>query len=389
MKLGLHVGYWGLWMSRPTSSLRRRRPSDSATTRSGPPRPTARTPRRSSPGSPGTTRRSGSAAAVFQIPGRSAGDDRDDRGDDRPALRRADDPRTRQLRPAGLRGLARPAVRPAAAAHARVLRRRADGAARASASSIDGETLELPLPDGPGKALKLTIGPVQERIPIYLAAIGPEQHARSPVRSPTAGCRRSSRPSTSGMFRDAARGGRRARRTVRSTTSTIAPHGQRPHQRRHRGRAQLHATRPGAVRRRDGLAHSRTSTTRWWSSTASSEAADRVQDLYLDGEKEAACRALPDELIDMVSLCGPRERVAERLAAYREAGVGTLIAGPIALDQASARGPARGARRARRLKVFLGAFGQPGHAFPMLALGRAARATRTRGHLRDVVAVAS
>src|SRR5262249_46059810 len=36
-----------------------------------------------------------------------------------------------------------------------------------------GETLELPLPDGPGKALKLTIAPVQERMPIYIAAIGP------------------------------------------------------------------------------------------------------------------------------------------------------------------------------------------------------------------------
>src|SRR3954447_5432720 len=36
-----------------------------------------------------------------------------------------------------------------------------------------GETLELPLPDGPGKALKLTIAPVQQRIPVYLAAIGP------------------------------------------------------------------------------------------------------------------------------------------------------------------------------------------------------------------------
>src|SRR4051795_9160857 len=37
-----------------------------------------------------------------------------------------------------------------------------------------GETIDLPLPDGPGKALKLTIAPVQERIPIYLAAIGPK-----------------------------------------------------------------------------------------------------------------------------------------------------------------------------------------------------------------------
>src|SRR5919201_1483562 len=34
----------------------------------------------------------------------------------------------------------------------------------------DGEIYTLPLPDGPGKALKLTIGPVQEQIPIYIAA---------------------------------------------------------------------------------------------------------------------------------------------------------------------------------------------------------------------------
>src|SRR6188472_2147125 len=40
-----------------------------------------------------------------------------------------------------------------------------------------GETLELPLPGGPGKALKLTIAPVQERVPIFLAAIGPKNTA--------------------------------------------------------------------------------------------------------------------------------------------------------------------------------------------------------------------
>src|SRR3954466_1405278 len=40
-----------------------------------------------------------------------------------------------------------------------------------------GETLELPLPDGPGKALKLTIAPVQPSIPIYVAAIGPKNTA--------------------------------------------------------------------------------------------------------------------------------------------------------------------------------------------------------------------
>ncbi|MDQ5808121.1 MAG: LLM class flavin-dependent oxidoreductase, partial [Actinomycetota bacterium] len=39
--------------------------------------------------------------------------------------------------------------------------------------TYDGETITLPLPDGPGKPLKLTISPVQDQIPIYLAAIGP------------------------------------------------------------------------------------------------------------------------------------------------------------------------------------------------------------------------
>src|SRR3954470_18077970 len=42
---------------------------------------------------------------------------------------------------------------------------------------FQGETLELPLPDGPGKALKLTIAPVQDQIPVYLAAIGPKNTA--------------------------------------------------------------------------------------------------------------------------------------------------------------------------------------------------------------------
>src|SRR3954447_18200667 len=37
-----------------------------------------------------------------------------------------------------------------------------------------GETIDLPLPDGPGKALKLTISPVQRPLPIYIAAIGPK-----------------------------------------------------------------------------------------------------------------------------------------------------------------------------------------------------------------------
>jgi hypothetical protein len=58
-----------------------------------------------------------------------------------------------------------------------------------------------------------------------------------------------------------------------------------------------------------------------------------VQDLYLTGRKAEAGEALPDELIDMVCLCGPRESVCERLAAYRDAGVGTLMVTPMAFDR--------------------------------------------------------
>jgi len=57
------------------------------------------------------------------------------------------------------------------------------------------------------------------------------------------------------------------------------------------------------------------------------EAANRIQDLYLAGRKGEACQAVPDEFVDEVALCGPRERVAERLAAWKESGIGTLICG--------------------------------------------------------------
>ena len=40
--------------------------------------------------------------------------------------------------------------------------------------TYDGQHYVLPLPDGPGKALQLTVHPVREHIPTYLAAVGPK-----------------------------------------------------------------------------------------------------------------------------------------------------------------------------------------------------------------------
>src|SRR2546423_4834515 len=62
------------------------------------------------------------------------------------------------------------------------------------------------------------------------------------------------------------------------------------------------------------------------------EAAGEVQDLYLSGKKDEAAAALPAELIDKTALVGPVDQVKERLELYREAGVGTLITTPIAAD---------------------------------------------------------
>lgn len=58
------------------------------------------------------------------------------------------------------------------------------------------------------------------------------------------------------------------------------------------------------------------------------EAAE-IQDLYLEGRKDEAAARVPDELLELTNLCGPEAYVAERLAAYREAGVTHLQATPV------------------------------------------------------------
>ena len=52
--------------------------------------------------------------------------------------------------------------------------------------------------------------------------------------------------------------------------------------------------------------------------------AKRIQELYLAGRKEEATAAVPDRLVDEVALCGPRERIRERLEAWKASGVTTL-----------------------------------------------------------------
>jgi F420-dependent oxidoreductase-like protein len=191
-----------------------------------------------------------------------------------------------------------------------------------------GETIELPLPDGPGKALKLTIAPVQERMPIYLAAIGPKNTALagevadgwmptllSPEHLPML---------RANLEEGAARAGRSLEGfdiaptvNVNITETDVA--GARD------------AMRPFMALYIGGMG---SRTKNFYNTLVQrygfEEEALRVQDLYLEGRKEEAAAALPDELIDLVSLVGPADRVRERLRAYADAGVGTLGVSPMA-----------------------------------------------------------
>ena len=54
------------------------------------------------------------------------------------------------------------------------------------------------------------------------------------------------------------------------------------------------------------------------------ETARTVQDLYLAGDKGEAMNAIPDALVDDVALCGPKERIAERLALWRACPITTM-----------------------------------------------------------------
>src|SRR3954466_14434433 len=193
-----------------------------------------------------------------------------------------------------------------------------------------GNQYELPLPDGPGKALKLMIAPVQERIPIYLAAIGPKNTQLAGEIAdgwlPTFFS-----PEHVGQFRSLLEeGASRAGRTL-DESFDIAPNvslcidddvdrardALRPFLALYvGGMGSRKQNFYNALVRRYGF----------------EEAADEVQELYLSGKKDEAAAALPAELIDKTALVGPVDRVKERLELYREAGVGTLITTPIAPD---------------------------------------------------------
>ncbi|MFY1622340.1 LLM class F420-dependent oxidoreductase [Micromonospora sp. WMMD723] len=184
-----------------------------------------------------------------------------------------------------------------------------------------GEHYTLPLPDGPGKALRLGFHPPREHIPIYLAAVGPKnlelageiadgwlavfyapEFADEQLASVSAGRARAGKelagfdvvPSVPVVVGD----------DIATCAELV------------RWYAALYV---GGMGSRQQNFYNQLATRMGYA-----DAAREVQDLYLAKRQRDAAAAVPMEFIDRTSLLGPKERIAERMREYAAAGVTTL-----------------------------------------------------------------
>jgi F420-dependent oxidoreductase-like protein len=198
--------------------------------------------------------------------------------------------------------------------------------------SYQGEFYELPLPDGPGKALRLGFHPHRERIPIYLAAVGPKNLE---------------------LAGEIADGWLAVFLAPDFAADQLAAIGA--------GRAKAGLTLDGfdvvpsvPVVVGDDVAMC-AELVRWYAALyvggmgsreqnfynqlavrmGYADAAREVQDLYLAKRQRDAAAAVPLEFIDRTSLLGPVDRIADRMREYAAAGVTTLSVSPFVADRES------------------------------------------------------
>jgi F420-dependent oxidoreductase-like protein len=199
--------------------------------------------------------------------------------------------------------------------------------------SHTGEFYTLPLPDGPGKALKLGFHPYRADIPIYLAAVGPRnvelageiadgwlaiffspEFAGELLSSVAAGRAKAGKDLTG--FDVCASAGVVIGDDPVACAEPL------------RANAALYV---GGMGSREQNFYNQLAVRMGYA-----DAAREIQDLYLDRRQRDAAAAVPFEFIDRTSLLGPVERVTERLHAYAEAGVTTLSISLYAADRNSA-----------------------------------------------------
>ncbi|WP_432589062.1 LLM class F420-dependent oxidoreductase [Streptomyces sp. HD1123-B1] len=190
----------------------------------------------------------------------------------------------------------------------------------------EGDNWTLPLPGGPGKALKLTVHPVREHIPLYIAAIGPKNleqtgeiadgalvlfYAPEHAEETTLGSLRAGRAKV-GKDLEGFDVVPTVPMAVGDDVRGLADHF-RPY-------TALYVGGMGSAKQNfyNKLAQR----------LGYEKEAAEIQEKYLSGDKAGAAAAVPHELIDSTSLIGPVERIAERMQAYAQAGVTTLSLTP-------------------------------------------------------------
>lgn len=198
--------------------------------------------------------------------------------------------------------------------------------------AYDGRHITLPLPEGPGKALRLGMRPLREGVPVYLAAVGPKnleltgrvadgwlavflapEHAQASLDHLDAGLAAADR--------------RRSDVDVAATVPVVIGDDVAACAEPLRAEAALYI---GGMGSREQNFYNRLACRMGFE-----DAARTVQDLYLDGRYRDAMAAVPLDFIDQTSLIGPKERIRDRLLAYADAGVTTLNVStpPDALDK--------------------------------------------------------
>lgn len=181
-----------------------------------------------------------------------------------------------------------------------------------------GPYYPLPLPDGPGKALKLIVHPVRDRIPIYIAAVGPKNLELTGEIADGWLAVFFSPEHASELLADIARGrggsldGFDVVPTVPLSIGddvTACADPVRPY-------AALYV---GGMGSREQNFYNRLARRMGYEA-----AAQECQDRYLERDYAGAMAAVPFEFIDQTSLLGPKERIAERMVEFAKAGVTTL-----------------------------------------------------------------
>ena len=187
--------------------------------------------------------------------------------------------------------------------------------------TYDGEFFTLPLPDGPGKALTLTVHPVREYIPIYLAAIGPKNLELMGEIADGWLALFFNPEYASELLAQVSAGRAKVGKTLDGfdIVPTVPVVIKDDIEAASLGVRAYSALYIGGMGSREKNFYNQLVVRMGYEA-----AAVEVQDLYLARDYAGAAAAVPLDFIDKTSLIGPRDRIRDRLHAYAEAGVTTL-----------------------------------------------------------------